>query len=234
MSINYRASAAEFIATFALVFMGTVAITSSAVIIGYQASLIAIAFTHGLVIAIMIYSIGHISGGHINPAVTIAMIARKKIDIQNGISYIVCQLAGGITAAALHACLLPMGAGVNFGSNLPGQYNGIRFSDSTVLIVEMILTFFLVFVIFNTAMNDKAPKGWHGFAIGMTVAFDILAGGPITGAAMNPARAFGPAIISYMYGLENALQSHLMYWIGPISGGLIAAFVSKILNEDKE
>ena len=83
MSINYRASAAEFIATFALVFMGTVAITSSAVIIGYQASLIAIAFTHGLVIAIMIYSIGHISGGHINPAVTIAMIARKKIDIQN-------------------------------------------------------------------------------------------------------------------------------------------------------
>ena len=222
MFLNYRAYIAEFIGTFALVFFGTLAIATTD-------SITAIALTHGLVIAIMVYSVGHISGAHFNPAITISMIYRKQIDMQNGIVYILNQLAAGVVAAGAHAFLFPMGSKVNFGSNLPAP--GV--SDLNILILEIILTFFLVFVVFSTAVSKKAPIGWHGFAIGMIITVDIFAGGPITGASMNPARSFGPAIISYFYGLDNSLQSHHLYWIGPILGGLIAAYVEKILNKDK-
>ena len=222
MSVNYRACLAEFLGTFALVFFGTLAIATGG-------SITAVALTHGLVIAIMIYSVGHISGAHFNPAVTIAMLYRKTIDMQTGIAYMLTQLTAGVIAAVAHAFLFPMGSKVNFGSNLPA----LGVSDLNILILEIILTFFLVFVIFSTAVSKKAPVGWHGFAIGLIITVDIFAGGPITGASMNPARSFGPAIISYYYGLENSLQSHHLYWIGPILGGLIAAYVEKILNNNK-
>lgn len=223
MTIDYRACTAEFIGTFALVFFGSLAIAQS------PDSLISIAFAHGLVIAVMVYSLGHASGAHFNPAVTISMIYRKQIDMQNGIAYIFTQLAAGVVAAIAHAIILPSSITLNnLGSTLPGP----NVSDITILFVEIILTFFLVFVIFCTAINKKAPKGWHGFAIGMIITIDILAGGPITGASMNPARSFGPAIISYLYGAEGALQSHHLYWIAPIIGGLIASVIAKIINED--
>ena len=223
VDINSRACLAEFIGTFALVFFGSLAIAYA------NGALLQIAFAHGLVIAVMVYSFGHVSGAHFNPAVTIPMIYRKQIDTQNGIAYIFSQLAAGVVAAIAHALILPSSiTSNNLGSNLPG----VGISDATVLIVEIILTFFLVLVIFNTAVNKKATAGWHGFAIGMIIVIDILAGGPITGASMNPARSFGPAIISYIYGVEGALQSHHLYWIAPIIGGLIASVTAKIINED--
>ena len=223
MAINSRACLAEFIGTFALVFFGSLAIAYA------NGALLQIAFAHGLVIAVMVYSFGHVSGAHLNPAVTIPMMYRKKIDTHNGIASIFSQLPAGVVAAIAHSLILPSSiTSNNLGSNLPGA--GI--SDATVLIVEIILTFFLVLVIFNTAVNKKAPAGWHGFAIGMIITIDILAGGPITGASMNPARSFGPAIISYLYGVSGALQSHHLYWIAPIIGGLIASATAKIINED--
>ena len=221
MSVNYRACLAEFLGTFALVFFGTLAIATGG-------SITAVALTHGLVIAIMIYSVGHISGAHFNPAVTIAMLYRKTIDMQTGIAYMLTQLTAGVIAAIAHASLFPTGSKVNFGSNLPAP--GV--SDLNILILEILLTFFLVFVVFSTAVSKKTPVGWHGFAIGLIITVDIFAGGPITGASMNPARSFGPAIVSYFSGLDNALQSHHLYWIAPILGGLLAAYVEKILNND--
>ena len=222
MAINTRACVSEFIGTYALVFFGSLAIA-------HATSLLLVAFAHGLIIAVMVYSFGHVSGAHLNPAVTIPMIYRKQIDTQNGIAYIVRQHTAGVIAAITHALILPSSiTGNNLGSNLPGA--GV--TDTTVLIVEIILTFFLVLVIFNTAVNKKATQGWHGFAIGMIIVIDILAGGPLTGASMNPARSFGPAIISYLYGVPGALQSHHLYWIAPIIGGLIAAATAKIINED--
>ena len=222
MAINTRACVSEFIGTYALVFFGSLAIA-------HATSLLQVAFAHGLIIAVMVYSFGHVSGAHLNPAVTIPMIYRKQIDTQNGIAYIVSQLTAGVIAAITHALILPSSiTGNNLGSNLPGA--GV--TDTTVLIVEIILTFILVLVIFNTAVNKKATQGWHGFAIGMIIVIDILAGGPLTGASMNPARSFGPAIISYFLGAEGALQSHHLYWIAPIAGGLIAAATAKIINED--
>ena len=222
MSVNYRACLAEFLGTFALVFFGTLAIATGG-------SITAVALTHGLVIAIMIYSVGHISGAHFNPAVTIAMLYRKTIDMQTGIAYMLTQLTAGVIAAIAHASLFPTGSKVNFGSNLPAP--GV--SDLNILILEILLTFFLVFVVFSTAVSKKTPVGWHGFAIGLIITVDIFAGGPITGASMNPARSFGPAIVSYFSGLDNALQSQPLYWIAPILGGLLAAYVEKILNNDK-
>ena len=222
MAINTRACVSEFIGTYALVFFGSLAIA-------HATSLLQVAFAHGLIIAVMVYSFGHISGAHLNTAVTIPMIYRKQIDTQNGSAYIVSQLAAGVIAAITHALILHSSITANnLGSNLPGA--GV--SVATVLIVELILTFFLVLVIFNTAVNKKATQGWHGFAIGMIIVIDILAGGPLSGASMNPARSFGPAIISYFLGAEGALQRHHLYWIAPILGGLIAAATAKIINED--
>ena len=162
MAINIRACVAEFIGTYALVFFGSLAIAHAASYAEF--ALLQVAFAHGLIIAVMVYSFGHVSGAHFNPAVTIPMIYRKQIDAQNGIAYIFSQLAAGVVAAIAHALILPSSINaINLGSNLPSE--GI--SASTVLIVEIILTFFLVLVIFNTAVNKKATQGWHGFAIGM-------------------------------------------------------------------
>ncbi len=233
MSINLRAWTAELIATYALVLFGPLSVTASIVVLGLKGpdtgAIILIGLTHGLVIALMIYSIGHISGAHINPAVTIPMMVLKKISVSNGIGYIGFQLIGAVLAAATHAIILPIGANVNYGQNLPGRMpdslGGGVFSDTTVFGVELLLTFLLVFVIFGTAVSGKSPVGWAGFAIGMTVALDHFIGVSITGASMNPARTFGPAIISAMQGLDRAFEAHHIYWIAPILGGLIAAIV---------
>tara|TARA_B100001971_G_C18215856_1_gene553779 strand:- start:804 stop:1523 length:720 start_codon:yes stop_codon:yes gene_type:complete len=227
MSINIRASLAEMIASFAFVLFGTMAATSALVIIeaDWGTSIIIIALTNGLIITLMIYAIGNVSGAHINPVVTISMIIHKKIDVGNGISYIIFQILGGIIAAATHAIVLPMGSEIKYALNTPGQFNGVTFNDSTVFAMELLLTFLLVFVIFGTAVNKKSPSGWAGFAIGMTVAIGHFIGLSVSGASMNPARTFGPALISSLQGLEGAFQSHYIYWIAPILGGILAGLV---------
>jgi len=218
MALNPRAWIAELIATFALVFFGPVTVTLSVVVLNQgltPAGLIAIALAHGLAITLMIYAIGHVSGGHINPAVTIPMMILRKIDGTNGVMYIVSQLIGAVLAALAHRAVLPQGAKISYALNQPGQ--GI--SQGTAFLAEVILTFFLVFVIFGVAVHRKAPPGWAGFAIGMTVALDHFAGVPISGASMNPARTFGPALVAMNW------NAHAIYWIGPILGGIIAALI---------
>lgn len=228
MTVNIRAWTAELIATFALVFFGPVAVTVSLVIFKIEpavnpASILLIGLTHGLAIMLMIYAIGHVSGGHINPAVTIPMIILKKIKVVDGIGYIAFQIIGGILGAAAHAVILPQGIEVKYGLNQPG--GAIGHSEPTAFLVEIILTFFLLFVIFGVAVHHKAAVGWAGFAIGMTVAFDHFVGVALSGASMNPARTFGPAVIMAIQGQAGAFNAHWVYWAGPILGGLLGAFV---------
>ena len=232
MSFNIRGCFAELIATFALVFVGSLSVTASVVIFelsgpNYPVSILLIGLSHGLIISLMIYAIGHVSGGHINPAVTIPMIVCKKIGVADGVGYIIFQLIGALIGAGTHALLLPIGATVKYGLNTPGSFHGEVFSDGTVFGIEFLLTFMLVFVIFGTAVSGRAPPGWAGFAIGMTVALGHFIGVSISGASMNPARTFGPAVISWTQGLEGAFQVHYIYWIAPILGGLVAAGIYK-------
>ncbi|MCG8607941.1 aquaporin [bacterium] len=216
MTDNVRCYVAELIATFALCFIGAGAIVTNSFSDG-AVGLVGIALAHGLVLAIMINATGHISGGHINPAVTIAFMATKRIEIGKGIGYIVSQLIGGVLAGfALRVIFSPnIWAASNLGT--PGLSQGVSFLNGVY--VEAILTFLLVFTIFGTAVDSRAPKNIYGFAIGLVVAFDILMGGPLTGASMNPARTFGPGLAAGFF------DNHLVYWIGPILGATAAALL---------
>ena len=166
--INLRACLAEGIATFALVFFGTISITLAAAIFGSGLTIegiIMISLAHGAVIGLMVYTFGHVSGAHINPAVTIPMIILKKIDLRNGIGYIVAQLIGGVIGAFAHVAFIPQGAQVHFGTQTgPSELLGSNVFAG--LGVEIILTFFLVSVIFMTVIHRKALAGIAGLSIG--------------------------------------------------------------------
>ena len=201
---------AELIATFALVFIGAGSVLIEPV---SKSGIIGIALAHGLVLMSMIYAIGHISGAHINPAVTIGMLVTKKINLTKALIYIIFQLIGAVIGAFLLSLIFPNS--LNLGT--PALDSGISFWKG--IFIEIVLTFFLVFTIFGTAVDKKAPYGVYGFAIGLVLTFDILFGGTLTGASMNPARTFGPALISGFW------SNHLVYWIGPILGSIIAALI---------
>jgi aquaporin Z len=214
--MNIRALVAEFVGAFALCFVGIGVITATG---GNE--LLAIAFGHGLAIGLMAAAVGHISGGHFNPAVTFGMLITGRIGVGAAIGYIVAQLLGGLAAAALIAGIYGADA-VAKGTPAPGDtYTAVQ-----ALMMEVILTFFLVWVIFGTAVD----KGYSfaGLAIGLTITMDILAGGAVSGAAMNPARAFGPAIIG---GTWNA---HWIYWVGPLVGAGLAATLYSLLYSETE
>jgi MIP family channel proteins len=197
---------AEAIATFALIFVGAGSVMAGT-------GTLAIAFAHGLVLAVMIYAIAHISGAHINPAVTISMWATKRMKSVEAVKYIISQLVGASVAA-----LLLTGIYGNIARSVNNLGTGI--SPATGLLVEIILTFFLVFAIFATAVDKKSNNSSHAaLAIGFVLIFDHIIGLSLTGSSMNPARTFGPALASGMW------ANHLVYWIGPIIGALIAAFL---------
>jgi len=212
-----KALICEFIGTFALIFVGVGAIAADAGLVG-------VALAHGLVIAVMASATGAISGGHLNPAVTIAMLITGRSTVNKAAGYIVAQCLGAITAACLLELLIPVHtlAAVNLGTPAPGH-------DATPMMalgIEAILTFFLVFVIFGTAVDPRAPKMGALF-IGLTVTLDILIGGPLTGAAMNPARHLGPALLS------GGMGDSWIYWLGPILGGAVAAILYDRVLLDK-
>ena len=212
---------AEFVATFALVFIGGGAVHMDNFTNG-SLGLPGIALAHGLVLMTMVYATGHISGAHINPAVTFGMFITKKIRAGTAFGYIIAQLAGSVLAGFLLVMLLPYAPGADPGVTMVSA----EISSATGIAIEALLTFFLVFVIFGTAVDSKAPAGFYGLAIGLVLTFDILVGGPLTGAAMNPARSFGPALISGFW------ENHLVYWIGPLTGSTIAALLyTKILQK---
>jgi aquaporin Z len=207
-----KAAVAEFVATFALIFVGAGAVILAS---SGQLDLVGVALAHGLVLAVMVSVTGHVSGGLVNPAVTIALWAAGKIGTQRGAVLIVAQLAGGVIGALLLRYVVGDSAFDGGDAGVPALAQGMAVGKGIVL--EAILTFFLVFVVFGTAVDDKGP--WNktaGFTIGLTIAFDILAFGPLTGAAMNPARWFGPALVGGIW------DDALVWIVGPIAGAIIA------------
>lgn len=224
--VNPRNWFAEGVATFCLVFFGPLSVILAAAAFGTGLSIegiIMISLGHGAAIGLMVYAFGHVSGAHINPAVTIPMIITKKIGVADGIGYIILQIIGAIAAAfSLKAILPELGAKVNFGTQ-GGPSDLLNNSISSGLAIEIILTFFLVVIIFMTAVHKKAPAGIHGISIGGMIFLIHLVGVPLTGASVNPARTFGPALASGFW------EFHWIYWVGPIIGGIIAGLIMNYL-----
>src|SRR5512143_1499715 len=173
--------AAEAIGTFALTFIGICAICMN------MGGLTGVALAHGLTIAIMVSAMGHISGGHFNPAITLGVLAGGKISSNDAAAYIAAQLAGAIVGALAALAVIPTGLAEigKLGTPIPGE--GIGYGAA--IITEIITTFFLVLAVFGTAIDTRAPKV-GGLFIGLAVAIGILGGGPISGGSMNPARSF--------------------------------------------
>lgn len=212
--MNLRAWVAEFVGTFALVFVGagSIAVTGVA-----DSNLLGVALAHGFTIAVMVSATMAVSGGHLNPAVTIALLVTGRIHAGNAAGYVAAQCLGGISAAGALVALIPDEVrAVAVGT--PMLADGV--GAGTGLVFEAILTFFLMFVIFGTAVDRRSPKV-GGLFIGLTVALDILVGGPFTGAAMNPARHLGPAL----YAGADALSQLWLYWLGPVLGAVAAALL---------
>lgn len=225
-----RALVAEFLGTFYLCFAGIAAIlaTQKPIAANGGAQLLAIAAAHGLAIAIAVSVFGGISGAHVNPAVTVGMLSTGRISPGSAVGYIISQLLGA-TAAAFVCKLIFSGAidaetgqsvvdSAKLGIPLPPGDGWV--TVPVLLLAEFICTFLLVTSVFGTAVDErgKAVK-IGGFAIGLTVAIDILACGTVTGASMNPARSFGPALVHGYW------DYHVWYWIAPLAGGVAAALV---------
>lgn len=214
MKDAWRHFAAEFIGTFALVFIGGGAIITSSISSG-PGVVLNIAVAHGLILALLVSATMRISG-HLNPAVTAGFLVTRRIDPMMAVVYWIAQLLGATVAAYALKGLYP--ASVAMATRLGGQSISNDVTLLQAIVLEAIATFFLVFVVFGTAVDPKAPKV-GGFAIGLTVTADILAIGPLTGASMNPARSFGPAIVTRIF------EGQAAYWIGPLVGGVAAALL---------
>jgi aquaporin TIP len=218
----YQQAIAEFVGTFALVFIGA---GSVVILVGFQepAALVGVALAHGFVIAVMVSAVGHISGAHFNPAVTIGAWVAGKIETARVVVYLVSQLAGAVAGALLLRFALPEVVWKLTTLGTPSVRrlgNGAALlSDGKALLLEGVLTFFLVFVVFAVAVDDRgAFSKIAGLPIGLVISFDTLMGGGLTGASMNPARHFGPALVGGGF-----VSSAWIYYVGPLAGGVVAA-----------
>jgi MIP family channel proteins len=212
MKDSIRHFVAELVGTFALVFIGGGAIVLSRMP-GSNVGLVEVALAHGLILAVMVTATMRISG-HFNPAVTIAFLTVRRIGSFMAGVYVLAQLLGAMLAAYALKAGTPQA--LFEAARGGGQAVSLDITTGQAFMLEAIATFFLVFVIFGTAVDPKAPHV-GGFAIGLTIAADILAIGPLTGGSMNPARSFGPAIAT------NIWEGQLIYWVGPIIGAVIGA-----------
>jgi MIP family channel proteins len=210
-----RRAIVEFIGPFALCFMGIGSIILFAS--GTTVDIVAVALAHGLAIGLCITAAGHISGGHFNPAVTISMLATRRLSVNEAVIYIGSQLLGALAACVVLLATFPseLRDAANFGTPSVGT----GFSSGNALVAEMVTTFFLVFVIFGVAVDHRSGKAITGLAIGLTITMDILATGPVSGAAMNPARWFGPAVV------DGNFSDFWIWIVGPIVGGVVAALL---------
>jgi len=217
---------AEFIGTFVLVFMGC----GSAVIAGKFIGFMGIAFAFGLSVLVMVYAIGGISGCHINPAISISMLASRKMKLHDTVIYVVMQCMGAVVAAALLYSIAIGSPGYSLAVNGLGQ-NGYGeaspggFSMTSGFIAEVVLTFIFLLVIYGST-SERAPKGFAGLSIGLSLVLIHLVGIPITGTSVNPARSLGPAIM--VGGI--ALNQLWLFWVAPIIGGLLASLVWRVLE----
>jgi MIP family channel proteins len=230
-----RPGIAELVGTFFLTFIGGGAICVNAMLQSYGetgSGLLGVAIAHGLALSIGVTATMALSGGHLNPAVTITMWVYKKLDTDMTVAYIACQLLGAVIAGGLLVLFFQQQTAVARDAHFGAPHLNtkiLHITEETNMLqiqawgaaIEAALTFLLVFAVFGTAVDPRAPKV-AGFGIGLTVAADILMGGPLTGAAMNPARAFGPALWEAGIMGFDALRDHLVYWVGPIIGGILA------------
>lgn len=208
-----RPCIAEFIGTFALIFIGIGAIKTA----GHDT--LAVALAHGLTIAAFVSATMHISGGQLNPAVTFGLVCGGHMTIPDAIRYWIAQLLGGIAAALICLGIFDRDTVVTGTPQLAAALTGPQ-----GILIEAIMTFFLVFVVHGTGVDERGRRV-AGLAIGSTVTLDILFGGPLTGAAMNPARVFGPAVAA------NFWKAHYVYWLGPLIGGAAAGFIYRVFIE---
>jgi MIP family channel proteins len=215
---NYKVFVAELIGTFALVFVG--AATGL-----YDEGLLAVALAHGLTLAVFAYAFGHISGTHINPAVTFGLALNGTVRWSEAVVYWVAQFAGALLAAfALRAIVGVVNPNAFAGAQTTGVLT--QHFPYHALGVEALLTFFLVTTVLHTAVAGKAGP-LAGWAIGTTLAIAILAGGPLTGASLNPARTFGPAVAA---GAAANGMMYLIYFAGPLVGAALAVGMFKVLS----
>jgi aquaporin Z len=209
-----RRGLAEFVGTFALVFVGV-----GSLIYG---NIVPVAFAYGLAVAVMVCAVGLISGGHFNPAVTLAFFLTRRIAGPLAVAYWVVQLASATLAALLLKWVLPKAA-------TTGLHNGAPSIDPSInagkaVTIEAVLTFFLVWVVFATLVDVRWTfKQIAGFAVGLTITLDVLMGGGLTGAMMNPARAFGPQLVG------NYWHDFWVWYVGPLAGGALAALLYEAL-----
>lgn len=211
----FRRSLAEALGTFALVFFGAGAVASK-----YYPDatygVFGVAVAHGLVLAVMVTAVMGISGGHLNPALTIGLTVTRRTEPRAAVAYIVAQLLGAVVAAWLISVVYPRGVvrPISFGT--PALAATIQLPQAILL--EGLMGFFLMSAVYGTCINSSSPR-IGGFGIGLTLLFCVLVGGPLTGAAVNPARAFGPALIAGQW------VAHIVWWIGPILGAVVAALL---------
>ncbi|NEO19129.1 MIP/aquaporin family protein [Moorena sp. SIO4A5] len=212
----WREAVTEGMATFILVFVGTGAVMVNHITRGALTHL-GVSFVFGAVVAALIYATGHISDAHINPAVTLAFWASGFFPARKVLPYILAQCIGAIAASTL--LLLTLGYVADLGATLPLQGNWFQ-----SLVLEVVLTFILMFVILGSGLDRRAPIGFAGLAIGLTVALEAACFGPITGASMNPARSLGPALVAGIW------QHQWIYWVAPIVGAQLAVIAYRQLS----
>ncbi|MEA3201936.1 MAG: hypothetical protein QOE90_3364 [Thermoplasmata archaeon] len=219
---SWKKGVAELIGTFALIYIGVLVILGG---FGSKGDLVAIALAHGLILACLVSATMSISGGQLNPAVTVGLLVGRKIGVMQALVNIVCQILGGVLAGFLAKASL---GGASIAGGIPNLPADGSVSMGTGILIEAIATFLLVSVVFGTGVDPRFGGRLGGLAIGFTVAADIMAVGPLTGAAMNTARWLGPAIAEGAYG--NAA----VYLIGPVLGAIVAgALWAYVLLEDR-
>ena len=220
MYTSFQKFVAEFIGTFALIFFGAGSICADRYLQGSGGGigLLGIALAYGLAMAIMVSALGHISGGHFNPAVSIGFWVTKRIGTLEVFLYWAAQVLGGIAAAFVLRGIIPQETWRAVALGTPELVRD--FSTGAAILLEAVASFFLVFVVFATAVDERGSfRAIAGFGIGLTITLGILVIGPFTGAALNPARAFGPALASGHWTNQG------VYWIGPLAGGFVAGLL---------
>ncbi|HMC82961.1 MAG TPA: aquaporin [Candidatus Polarisedimenticolia bacterium] len=215
MQDSMKACVAELIGAFALTFIGAGSICVNSYT-GNQVGLLGIAVAHGLILSIAVSATMNLSGGHLNPAVTFGFLLTGKIERKLGLQYIASQLIGATLAGFFLRGFFPDQVRQPIFLGTPDVAVGV--TTSAAIVIEALLTFLLVFAVWGTAVDERAPK-IGGFGIGLTICADILVGGPLTGASMNPSRTFGPALAAWHW------NNHLVYWIGPFLGAAAAAIL---------
>ncbi|MEM0270973.1 MAG: aquaporin [Thermoprotei archaeon] len=210
-----RMLAAELVGTYIFVFVGAGGVVTSSHFAPSMGLLIA-AFANGVGLGVAVSLTMGVSGGHLNPAVTLGMLATRRINVARAVGYIVAQVVGATLAGYTLVLLVPheVGSAANYGA--PSL--GLGVSVGVGIAFEAVMTFVLVSAVFGTAVDPRAPK-IGGFGIGLAVFLDVLTGGPFTGAMMNPARAIGPEIAAHYF------SAWYVYWVGPIIGSVVAALI---------